>query len=253
MTLQNTTAIAYALRKDKLFVGYLIGAMHYSFNPQEYQNIKNKLKPIIQDCSIVFLECDLPHSTQMGLGYEKAVKEILETDYPTTQLAHFETLLLQKAMLLSSLWLGNKIIHLPWLDYKMLKKAPAFFYYLSLFTQKLFFLYNFFFNIFRPNLQQQALREHLAKAQQQVLEIYQNFINGIAIPLTSLDNKMVLMTDRNHEYIDQIEKQSPQKRACYVVGVGHLPSTCKEDGTAENNGMVYLLEKAGYSLEAITL
>ena len=64
---------------------------------------------------------------------------------------------------------------------------------------------------------------------------------------------MILMTDRNQEYIDQIEQQKPQERVCYVVGVGHLPSTCKEDGTAENNGIVYLLEKAGYSLEAITL
>ena len=253
MSALNTTATAYKLSKDNVFIGYLIGSMHYSFNPQEYQDIKNKLKPIIQDCSTVFLECDLPHSTQMGLGYEKAVKEILETDYPTIQLTHFEPLLLQKAMLLCSLWVGNNIIHLPWLDYKTLKKAPAFFYYLTLFTQKLFFLYNFLFNIFRPNLQQQALREHLQKGQQQVLELYQNFIKGIAVPLNSLDNKMILMTDRNHEYINQIEKQSPQKRACYVVGVGHLPSTCKEDGTAENNGMVYLLEKTGYSLEAITL
>jgi hypothetical protein len=39
-----------------------------------------------------------------------------------------------------------------------------------------------------------------------------------------------------------------------MAGAGHLPSTLKEDGVSPNNdGMVYLLEKAGYRLEAIKI
>ena len=51
MSALNTTATAYKLSKDHVFIGYLIGSMHYSLNPQEYEDIKNKLKPVIRECS----------------------------------------------------------------------------------------------------------------------------------------------------------------------------------------------------------
>jgi hypothetical protein len=250
---QNSTATAYKIYKNQTFVGYLIGSMHHNFNPQDYENIKIKLEPLIKECSTVFLECNLPQSTAMPYGYEKAVLEILERDFKTY--IYFESIFVQKALLQGSFWLGTKIRHFPWHNYTLLQKAPYFFQLLSQTMLTFILIYNKIYNRFSGGAHGIAVTEHQKKEQQAALVTFQNYMNNIATPFYKLNSKMFLMPERNKLYVEKIIEQQGKNTPLFImVGVAHLPSTLQTNEAANHkDGMVDLLEAADYQIEAIKI
>lgn len=245
------TATAYKLYKDNAFVGYLIGSRHLNINPQEYDELKNSLNPLIEDCSNIFFECNLPASVHMPFGYEKAALELLETQFTEKKQCHFEPIILQHALLNSSVWIGTKIKFLPWQSYKTLAKAPKLYFYLSKITLPFVKIYNTLYNLFTSNKHTQALVKKSQNDQKTEINRYKAFKKGISLPFNKLEGQIFLMEERNKLYVNKMVKHETNQTALYMVGAGHLPSTMKKDESSNNDGMVYLLEKAGYKLEPI--
>lgn len=219
----------------------LIGSLHFQLSIDEYEQVKNNLQPQLLKADKVFIECPLPHYTNLKFGYERAVLEVLETNNQINKLHYFETNKFQQAMLASSVWIGTQIKSLPWLNYATLQKHPTLYLILSKATARLCWLFNIFYNIFSGNKHTLAVQQHNQETQKIVTEIYQQFKQGIAISLDKDSNEQYLMHDRNINMADIIQQSlSDNKQSVFIVGTAHLPN---------NNGIVHLLQEKGITLE----
>ena len=235
------TKILYEIFKDELFLGYLVGSLHGQLNPTDYNNLKDKLEPMIDNCSTVYLECSLPHHSALPFGYEKAILEILEESENKAQKKCLESKNFQIAMLSSSIWLGTKIRFMPWHNYQSLQAHPHIYLLLSKIVAKFFWLANVCYNIVKNQAHNVAVQEFNIDQQRKLIKLYKNFQNNEVEELDDFGKKMFLMKDRDKNIADKIYNNlNFSNPTAYVVGALHLPG---------NNGIVKRLEDKGITLK----
>ncbi len=233
---------SYKIYKNKQFAGYLLGSFHMHLNPSEYSALQIKLAPLIEACDKIYLEAEMPHFTQLHLGTERAILEEVDKKQQQNKLRYLESMNFQKAMLNSSVWIGTKIVFLPWFNYKLLNKFPVTFLILSLITQKFLMLFNFVFNLLTGNKNILAVQKFHQNSGKQLTQMHQDYVNGIAPSLDPLSNQMLMMQQRDINFAEKITKVNSTtiKTNLYVVGANHLTG---------DNSLVEKLKTAGFTLE----
>lgn len=232
------TKTIYKLYKNDLFIGYIMGTFHSQLNPQNYVDLQEKLKPYLDKCIDIFLECDLPHYTTLPFGYEKAILHYLD-QHKDKKLHALEALTFQQAMLNNSVWIGSFIRMLPWASYTRLQQYPKCMLFVAQFIHPFIKIYNHFYNIFTNQAHTKAFTLWRSQQQEAVIAMYQKFEKGNAPSMPSDDAQHVFMHERNTAWIKKIENHlnATNGPTLFAVGAAHLPN---------EDGLVKLLQKEGF-------
>ena len=234
--------ILHALYKNNKKIGYLLGSLHANFNPQDYEKIKIAANKILKESDEVFFEIMLPHYTQLSLGIERAFAELLEENYKPT--SYFENGWFQKAMLLSSLFFGTRIVTPIWFSHKRLNKNPRFFYFLTRSLLPFLVFYNTMYNLFYLNAHSLAVQNFRVKQQELFSKIFSAYQSNESIELPEEERLRYLLKERDQEISRLIINKSNTIEKCtlFIVGTSHL---------AGKEGVVNQLKEAGLRLKAL--
>jgi len=235
---------SYHIYQSNVLKGYLLGSLHMHMNPMEFEELRKQLLPLVASVDTFFLECNLPHHTALPYGVERAVLSCIEDEGKDAHLRHFESLVFQHAALRSSIWIGCKIIEMPWLKYSTLSRNPLLWLWASKIAAIFAQIYNTFYNIFTGNKHTKAVQDFAKEQHQIVLQLTNAYRKGDASELPKIDGDRVLLGPRNYHEANTIKKDletcQENHLSLYVVGVAHIPGP---------NGLVELLKNMGYCLE----
>lgn len=237
----NNCKKAYKIYKDHELKGYLLGSLHAYISPLEFDALQKKLTAVIEQVDDIFTECQLPHHSVLQYGVERAVLSGVEMANKNNSLNYFESAIFQHAMLNSSVWLGTKIVPLPWLKYNLLIKNPVLWFRASKATHIFIKFYNIVYNLFTGNAHSFALQQFAQEQHKQLVTLMNTYKSGNACALSDEETERYLLINRNKNALHLIQKNIESGRtSLYVLGVSHLPGT---------TGIVSLLLNEGYSLE----
>lgn len=235
----------YKLYKNEKPVGYLLGSIHANFNPLDIRTFHTTLSPYVADVDSLYLEAQLPHYSKLALGIERTVLELAEQSNPIKKIEHFEESSFQHAMLASSVWVGAKIVTLPWFDYKTLQAHPTMTLLLSRLVCGYLPYWNTLYNMATSQSVEQSMQTFSLQQQALLTEIFDAYMNNEAKALPNEDNERCLMKERDAAFVEKIIaniNQHPDQKTLYVVGVAHLPRP---------DGVVNLLKQQDIMLEPI--
>ncbi len=234
---QSEYATGYIVRKGEKEVGLLLGSFHTQLNYDEQDRFKTMfLREAKKNNRTVFTE--IPTEAIPAGGVEASLVHAVHFD-KSVKKQSFESLQTQLAFLNRSVFVGEKVLHLP-LSYQFMSNHPLISLYTCKMTQSYALLYNILYNVFMENAHAQFLISR-AGAPDRVAKLYRAYQGGtIRNGLSNEERDIFCMQERDALYADTLASQSEDWLA--VIGSQHL--------TGEQ-GLVELLKEKGFSLEPV--
>lgn len=245
ITHYDQTDIFYKISKNNIEYGYLLGSVHSNFTLIDYEAKQKILTPFLQECQIFFLETILPHYSLLSLGIERALLQSIEQKTLNISIQSFESPDFQMAMLHNRIWLGEKIVTLPWHRYTYIKKQPQLFLFLNQVAASWALGYNIFYNIKNQRAHTTAILKWQEEQSIILQQLLSKYFAGKVEKMIPDDISAYFMQERNIDYTEQLLLHlNPEKKIFCTVGASHLPGAY---------GLIRLLTKSGYTLSSIDI